>query len=72
MRAVDAGDLAEELSRVFVNHHEVVFTSDAKSLVGRIWDDVIPAAVAAENVDSGDVTGRGCGGSRESGERQKE
>src|SRR5207248_6956121 len=43
--AVEAGDLAEQLSRVFVDNHDAVLARDKQPVTGRIRDDIVPAAV---------------------------
>ena len=49
VRAVDVLHLAEQLSVAGVDDHHAILPSDEHAMVRRIRDDVVPAALAAEN-----------------------
>ena len=48
VRALDAGDLAEQRAVVFVDHHHAILPADEQPVIRRIGHDVVPAAVAAQ------------------------
>ena len=58
VRAVDAGDFAEQLAVVLVDDHHAILPADEQTVIRRIGHDVVPAAVAAERVGLGDVIRR--------------
>ena len=45
--ALDAGDFAEQLSVVFVDHHHASLPANKQTVIRRIGDDVVPTAVPA-------------------------
>ena len=59
VRALNAGDFAEQRPVVFVDHHHAILPADEQPVVRRIGDDVVPAAVAAERVRVCDAVERG-------------
>ena len=68
VRAVDAGDFAEQLAGVLVHDHDARLTRDEQPVVRRIRHDVVPAAVAAERISMSDAIDRRL---REDGRREK-
>jgi hypothetical protein len=48
VRAFDARDFAEKHPTVLIHDHHAVLAADEQSLVRRIGNDVIPAAIPAE------------------------
>ena len=58
VRAVDAGHLAEQLAVVLIDNHHTILASDEHTVVRRIGNDVVPAALSAEDVGVRDAIGR--------------
>ena len=58
VRALDAGDFAEQLPAVFIDHHHAILAGDKKTVVGRIGHDVVPTPVPAKRVGMGHAVGR--------------
>ena len=58
MRPLDAGDFAEQLPAVFIDHHHAILAGDKKTVVGRIGHDVVPTPVPAKRVGMGHAVGR--------------
>ena len=50
VRALDAGDFAEQRPAVLVDHHHAILAPDEQAVIRRIRHDVVPAAVAAEDI----------------------
>jgi len=59
VRAVDAGDFAEEFPAVFIDDHPAILPSDKQTVIGRVGDDVVPAPVTAQHVGVGHAVRRG-------------
>ena len=58
VRAVDAGDFAEQLPGVFVDDHHAILPGDKQTVIGWIGHDVVPAAIPAQRVGVGDPVRR--------------
>ena len=50
VRALDAGDFAEQFAGVLIDHHHAILPGDEDTVIRRIGHDVVPAAVPAKRV----------------------
>jgi len=58
VRALDAGDFAEQSPAVLIDDHHAVLPRDKKTMIRRIRDYVIPTSVTAQSVGVGHVVRR--------------
>ena len=58
VRALDAGDFAEQRPAVFVDDHHAILPGDKQAVIRWIGHDVVPAAVPAQRVRVGDAIRR--------------
>ena len=59
VRALDAGDFAEQRPAVFIDDHHAILPGDEQTVIGRIGHDVVPAPIPAQRVGVGHAVGRG-------------
>ena len=60
VRALNAGDFAEQLAVVFIDDHHAILPRDKQTVIRWIGHDVIPAPVPAQRVAVGHAVRRGC------------
>src|SRR5262249_3705338 len=72
VRAVDVRHGTEQLTGRGIDDHDAVLPTDEHTVVRRIGDDVVPAAVAADGIGVGDRVTAGFLGREASSERNRE
>jgi len=60
VRAVDAANLSEQLSRVFVDDHHAVLAADEQPVIRGVGHHVVPAAIASDVVGVRNFIRLGC------------